>query len=250
MSEYIIIRVRRLSAIFIVPLVVEFGFFLFLVITKKSSNVLNFHGLWYIAAAATVFVVTAYQLTQCYYAGNDSLWKILPYSKELLALIDMVIYVIGTSVFGIVYQLIQNAAAKHSFEWTTYVGEKLLSLFSLYLLILAACSLFKNIQYPSVGRTLIATTTGIVIALQVFLYFKINGKNITSFMIGISNVGDLKNLAYISGLPYVFFYVKQNQMLQLVNTSLELNGIISISCLILFLVSAKLRKLNYIDLVG
>ena len=69
-------------------------------------------------------------------------------------------------------------------------------------------------------------------------------------MIGISNVGDLKNLAYISGLPYVFFYVKQNQMLQLVNTSLELNGIISISCLILFLVSAKLRKLNYIDLVG
>lgn len=250
MIQYIKIRIKRLSILFIIPLLVELLVFLYATISNNYENVLEYHGLWYLAATAIVCFVSIYQLIQNYYIGHDILWRVLPFSKEILAFIDIVFYIIGTVIFGIVYQLIQTTISKQTFYGDVYISEKLLSLASFYLLIMAMCILFKNVQNPIIGRSLIGIASLIIVISQISIFWNINHSIIKSFMSGVSNAGSIKNLVYINILPYIFFGVSKSQLNALSRSSFILNGSICLISVILIWVSIKFRKLNYIDLVG
>lgn len=250
MIQYLKIRIKRLSLLFAVPLFIELIIFLYAKISNNSDNILEYHGLWYLAATAIVCFVSTYQLIQNYYISHDILWKVLPYSKEGLALIDIIFYIVGTVIFGIVYQAIQNNISKQNFYGNIYIPEKILSLASFYLLVFAMCILFKNIQNPLLGRTFILGFCLIVIIAQISLFWNLNHSIIKSFMSGISNAGSVKNLVYINILPYIFFEVNHSQLNVLSHSSFMLNSLICIFSLVWILISIKFRKLNYIDLVG
>lgn len=250
MIQYIKIRVKRLSVLFVIPLLVELAVFLYTKFSNNSENILEYHGLWYLAASAIVCFVSTYQLIQNYYIGHDMLWKVLPYSKEVLALIDIVFYILGTVIFGVAYQVIQTMISKQNFYGNVYIPEKILSLASFYLLIMAMCILFKNIQNPLIGRGLILGVSLVVIIGQISTFWNLNHTIIKSFMSGISNAGSIKNLVYINVLPYIFFEVNKAQLAVLSHSSFTLNSSICVISIILILLSIKFRKLNYIDLVG
>lgn len=250
MKEYIFIRLKRLSMIFLIPLIVELLVFGYIKLSKKATQILEFHGLWYLAATAIICFITVYLILQDYYVGHDSLWQVMPYSKELLAFIDIVFYIAGTIIFGIVYQSIQNMAVKHTFPANIYVPEKVLSLLTFYFLIVAMCILFKNVQNAIWGRLLIVAASLAVIICEISLFWNMNHGIIKSFMSGISNAGSVKNLVYINVLPYIFFDVSKVQLAQLAHTSFMLNGAIVLISFLFILFSMKFRRLNYIDLVG
>lgn len=250
MSQYIKIRTKRLSVLFIIPLLVEMVIFLYAKFSNNSDSILEYHGLWYLAATAILCFVSTYQLIQNYYVGHDMLWKILPYSKEILAFIDIIFYISGTIIFGIVYQAIQTMISKQTFYSNVYIPEKLLSLFSFYLLVMAMCVLFKNVQNPLIGRSLILGLSLVIIITQISTFWNLNHTIIKSFMSGISNAGSIKNLVYINILPYIFFEVNKTQLTMLSHSSFILNGLICVFSIILILISIKFRRLNYIDLVG
>lgn len=250
MSQYIKIRTKRLSVLFIIPLLVEMVIFLYAKFSNNSDSILEYHGLWYLAATAILCFVSTYQLIQNYYVGHDMLWKILPYSKEILAFIDIIFYISGTIIFGIVYQAIQTMISKQTFYSNVYIPEKLLSLFSFYLLVMAMCVLFKNVQNPLIGRSLILGLSLVIIITQISTFWNLNHTIIKSFMSGISNAGSIKNLVYINILPYIFFEVNKTQSTMLSHSSFILNGLICVFSIILILISIKFRRLNYIDLVG
>lgn len=250
MSQYIKIRTKRLSVLFIIPLLVEMVIFLYAKFSNNSDSILEYHGLWYLAASVILCFVSTYQLIQNYYIGHDMLWKILPYSKEILAFIDIIFYIFGTIIFGIVYQAIQAMISKQTFYSNVYIPEKLLSLFSFYLLIMAMCVLFKNVQNPLIGRSLILGLSLVIIITQISTFWNLNHTIIKSFMSGISNAGSIKNLVYINILPYIFFEVNKTQLTMLSHSSFILNSLICVFSIILILVSIKFRRLNYIDLVG
>lgn len=250
MSQYIKIRTKRLSVLFIIPLLVEMVIFLYAKFSNNSDSILEYHGLWYLAATAILCFVSTCQLIQNYYVGHDMLWKILPYSKEILAFIDIIFYISGTIIFGIVYQAIQTMISKQTFYSNVYIPEKLLSLFSFYLLVMAMCVLFKNVQNPLIGRSLIWGLSLVIIITQISTFWNLNHTIIKSFMSGISNAGSIKNLVYINILPYIFFEVNKTQLTMLSHSSFILNGLICVFSIILILISIKFRRLNYIDLVG
>lgn len=250
MIQYIKIRAKRLSVLFIIPLLVEMGIFLYAKFSNNSDNILEYHGLWYLAATAILCFVSTYQLIQNYYIGHDMLWRVLPYSKEVLAFIDIIFYILGTVVFGIVYQAIQTMVSKQNFYGNVYIPEKTLSLLSFYLLIMAMCILVKNVQNPLIGRSLILGLSLVIIIIQISTFWNLNHTIIKSFMSGISNAGSIKNLVYINILPYIFFEVNKNQLIMLAHSSFILNSLISVFSIILILISIKFRRLNYIDLVG
>lgn len=250
MNQYIKIRTKRLSVLFIIPLLVEMVIFLYAKFSNNSDSILEYHGLWYLAASVILCFVSTYQLIQNYYIGHDMLWKILPYSKEILAFIDIIFYIFGTIIFGIVYQAIQAMISKQTFYSNVYIPEKLLSLFSFYLLIIAMCVLFKNVQNPLIGRSLILGLSLVIIITQISTFWNLNHTIIKSFMSGISNAGSIKNLVYINILPYIFFEVNKTQLTMLSYSSFILNSLICVFSIILILISFKFRRLNYIDLVG
>lgn len=250
MIQYIKIRIKKLSILFIIPLLVELGFFLCAKISHNSTNISEYHGLWYLAASAIVCFVSVYQVMQNYYIGHDMLWRILPYSKELLVFVDIIFYILGTIIFGIVYQDIQTMISKQTFYSNVYIPEKLLSLFSFYLLIMAMCVLFKNVQNPLIGRSLILGLSLVIIITKISTFWNLNHTIIKSFMSGISNAGSIKNLVYINILPYIFFEVNKTQLTMLSHSSIILNSLICVFSIILILISIKFRRLNYIDLVG
>lgn len=250
MSQYIKIRTKRLSVLFIIPLLVEMVIFLYAKFSNNSDSILEYHGLWYLAASVILCFVSTYQLIQNYYIGHDMLWKILPYSKGILAFIDIIFYIFGTIIFGMVYQAIQAMISKQTFYSNVYIPEKLLSLFSFYLLIMAMCVLFKNVQNPLIGRSLILGLSLVIIITQISTFWNLNHTIIKSFMSGISNAGSIKNLVYINILPYIFFEVNKTQLTMLSYSSFILNSLICVFSIILILISFKFRRLNYIDLVG
>ena len=250
MIQYIKIRAKRLSVLFIIPLLVEMVIFLYAKFSNNSDSILEYHGLWYLAATAILCFVSTYQLIQNYYIGHDMLWKVLPYSKEVLSFIDIVFYILGTVIFGIVYQAIQAMISKQTFYSNVYIPEKLLSLLSFYLLIMAMCILFKNIQNPMLGRGLILSLSLAIVIIQISTFWNMNHTIIKSFMSGISNAGSIKNLVYINILPYIFFGVSKTQLATLSHSSFISDDLVCVFSLILILISIKFRRLNYIDLVG
>lgn len=236
--------------IFFVPLIVELLVFAYMKVSKNTSQILEFHGLWYLSASAIICFISVYLLLQDYYIGHDTLWQVIPYSKELLAFLDIIFYILGTVIFGVVYQSVQNMAAKQSFQGNIYIPEKVIALLAFYMLIMAMCVLFKNIQNPILGRLLIVIFSFGIIISQISIFWNINHTLIKGFMSGISNAGTINNLVYINVLPYIFFDVSKNQLSQLIHTSFMLNEVIIVLGLVFIFLSIKIRKLNYIDLVG
>lgn len=83
MSRYLLIRLKKISLMFLFPIVVELGILIYEnVVKKEKANISMYNGLWYVATVAIIVFVTVYQIIKNYYLGHDSLWQIFPYSKE------------------------------------------------------------------------------------------------------------------------------------------------------------------------
>ncbi|MCT7717643.1 MAG: hypothetical protein N5827_01480, partial [Lactobacillus iners] len=90
MSRYLLIRLKKISLMFLFPIVVELGILIYEnVVKKEKANISMYNGLWYVATVAIIVFVTVYQIIKNYYLGHDSLWQIFPYSKEGLEFIDI-----------------------------------------------------------------------------------------------------------------------------------------------------------------
>ena len=251
MSRYLLIRLKKISLMFLFPIIVELGILIYEnVVKKEKANISMYNGLWYVATVAIIVFVTVYQIIKNYYLGHDSLWQIFPYSKEGLEFIDIFFYILGTIIYGCTYQYAQATASNQKFYISMYIPEKLVSLIAFYLLIMAMCVLFKNVQCPKIGEGCIIISSLIIIISQISIFWKLNQKIVNHFLLGLSDACETKNLIYINTLPYVFFDVTKRQIATLINTSYLLNGCLIIFCLLFILISIKFRRMNYIDLLG
>ncbi|RMC46721.1 hypothetical protein [Lactobacillus sp. ESL0230] len=250
MKEYLYLRLKKISPLFIIPIGIEVIFFLIRMNNIHNSTASEFHGLWYAAAAAIILFVTTYQLIKIYYVGNDELINILPYSNELLTFIELLIYVLATTIFGTIYQLINIYKSGVKFNIIQYFGDKFLSLFSFYMLLLAFCTIFKNVRKAALGESLIIFATFLVIVCEILLFWNVEKSRIVHFILGITSPSSDIFVVYLNVLPYSFFGESATAIKIMTNFSYLLNIITSVISSLIVIFWKRIIKLNYMNLVG
>ncbi|WEV50832.1 hypothetical protein OZX69_07725 [Lactobacillus sp. ESL0731] len=249
MREYLGIRLKRMLPLFLVPIGVEIIFGLIRLAKPHSAMIAEVHDLWYAAAAAVILFVTTYQLIKIYYLGSDELINILPFANELLTLIELVMYSILTTIFGAVFQEVNNYHSGVKVAIGQYALSKFLSLLSFYIVLFAFAMIFKNIRKNAIGESLILIATILVIALVIALFWQIEKSQIVHFMIGISSPDAQIRVVYLNILPYSFYDQTAAAAQRLVKMGYLINGISTVISGLVVVLWQRIVKLNYLNLV-
>ncbi|MDF7672551.1 hypothetical protein PT281_04640 [Lactobacillus sp. ESL0701] len=250
MRAYLSVRLRKILPLFIISIGIEIVFWLLRIAKPNNASISEIHDLWYAAITAIILFVTTYQLIKIYYLGSDDLINILPFSNELLTLIELVIYSGLTTVLGIVYQEINVYKSGVKLDVGQYLFSKLISLLSFYMLLFAFAMIFKNIRKVVVGESLILIATVLVIALEIFLFWQIEKSQTVHFMIGISSPDAQIHVVYLNILPYSFYGQSSAATHNLVNLGYLINGISTVVSGLIVILWSKIVKLNYLNLVA
>jgi len=250
MKEYLYLRFKKISPLFLICIIVELVFLGLKICFPKNSSLRDVNDLWYIAASTILIFYTSLKIIKIYYIGEDKLINILPFSNELLILIEIVFYTFLTIVVGIVYHFVDFYNTKFTFEYHIYTMQKAISLLSFYLLVLVVCMLFKNISNPKSGQLLILLFTVCIVIMQISIFWSMNSKNIHNFLLGLSYPYEKPKFIYLNVIPFIFVGLSDNVTRSFASQSNLLNVLMIFIEVAVLIILKKTRKLNYLDLEG
>lgn len=250
MNIYYALKLKKTGKTFLIPFLLEIIFLICLKNWNNNESLSMVHGLWFLAINVVLLLWIISQNINDYYLNSDELLNIIPKNKEIIIIVNTILYIMFFEIFAVLGQYVLSISNyKLSFsEILQYIVSRFLSVAAFLFLLNFIIFLFKNVQRPTIGKAIIFIFLVILISLQIWFFWRNNIPNGKDFFMGV-NSKKLKFI-YLNILPISILDISGSMQRRLAILTNELNGLIVLVSVIGFLGFSKIKKTNYINLMN